>query len=76
MRRLADARREYEQALSLSPDYAEAHNNLGVVLAESGRVTEAIAQFEEALRIDPDFRDARQNLDHARSLEQSAPSLR
>jgi len=75
-RRLADARREYEQALGLSPDYAEAHNNLGVVLAESGRVTEAIAQFEEALRIDPDFRNARQNLDHARSLEQSAPPFR
>ena len=32
----------YEQALRIKPDYAEAHYNLGMALAQVGRVQEAI----------------------------------
>ena len=39
-----------------------AHNNLGVALANEGRVDEAIREFSEALRIQPNFADARNNL--------------
>jgi tetratricopeptide (TPR) repeat protein len=41
---------------------AEAHNNLGVTLLDSGRLQEARGQFEQALRIKPDFAEAHNNL--------------
>ena len=39
-----------------------AHNNLGIVLAQSGRLGEAIAHGEEAVRLQPGFPEARSNL--------------
>jgi tetratricopeptide (TPR) repeat protein len=48
----------YQQALRINPDYAEVHYNLGIVLAQVGRVPEAIAQYEQALRIKPDYAKA------------------
>jgi tetratricopeptide (TPR) repeat protein len=39
-----------------------AHNNLGIVLARSGRLDDAIGQAEEAVRLEPDFPEARSNL--------------
>jgi tetratricopeptide (TPR) repeat protein len=66
-----EAAAEFETALQSDPAYAEAHNNLGVVLSEiPGREEEAIAQFREALRIRPDYVDARNNL---QSLEEHRP---
>jgi tetratricopeptide (TPR) repeat protein len=38
------------------------HNNLGIVLADQGKLDEAIAHFSEALRIEPDYADAHNNL--------------
>ena len=38
------------------------HNNLGLVLAQRGRVDEAIAHFQKAVEIKPDYADAHQNL--------------
>ena len=40
-----DAIVHYKQALQINPDYAEAHNNLGVALFQSGSVDEAIVHF-------------------------------
>jgi len=51
--------------LQAKPDYAEAHNNLGVALAKQGRLKEAMSHFSEALRIKPSFREARDNMDRA-----------
>jgi Flp pilus assembly protein TadD len=53
------------KALEIRPDYAEAHNNLGVALARQGRLEEAIARFGEALRLKPDYEEARTNLEFA-----------
>jgi Flp pilus assembly protein TadD len=39
-----------------------AHNNLGAVLADEGKIGEAIAHYSEALRIKPDYADAHNNL--------------
>ena len=39
--RLAEAAACYRQALQLKPDYAEAHNGLGQVLKEQGKLEEA-----------------------------------
>jgi tetratricopeptide (TPR) repeat protein len=40
----------------------EAQNNLGGVLAETGKIEEAIAHYQQALRIKPDYADAHNNL--------------
>jgi tetratricopeptide (TPR) repeat protein len=60
--RLPDAIGEYEQALRLKPDYAEAHYNLGVALARLGRLSQAVGHWEQALRSRPDYAEAHNNL--------------
>jgi Flp pilus assembly protein TadD len=40
--RTSDAIDEYKEALRINPDYAEAHNNLGNALVQTGRASEAI----------------------------------
>ena len=64
-----EAIEHYQQALRIKPDYAEAHNNLGIALLQEGKIEEAIAQYEQALRINPDFAEAHYNLGIA--LEQA-----
>jgi Tfp pilus assembly protein PilF len=54
--RLEDAEKEYRRALALRPDYPEAHNNLGQLLAKTGRTSEALGQFDAALA-DLDYRE-------------------
>jgi Flp pilus assembly protein TadD len=48
--------------LSLNPDYAGAHCNLGVALAQTGRIPDALRHFEAALRIDPEDPNIRLSL--------------
>ena len=52
----------FREAIHLDPKYAEAHNNLGLVLTQTDLTDEAIAAFREAVRLRPDFADARANL--------------
>jgi len=56
----------------LRPDHAEAHNDLGVALIDTGRLEEAIVHFEKALQLAPDFPDARYDLDVARAMRENA----
>lgn len=42
----------YRRALALSPDLADAHNNLGALLHDQGRMEEALACYLAALRVD------------------------
>src|SRR5207248_5989489 len=53
---------EFREAVRLRPDYAEAYNNMGLVLAQHNDEKAAIAEFREALRISPDYADAHANL--------------
>jgi tetratricopeptide (TPR) repeat protein len=53
------------RALRLNPDIPEAHNNLGVVLAQGGRLREAVTSFRQATRLKPDFAEAHNNLGNA-----------
>jgi spermidine synthase len=63
----------FQKALETRPDFAEAHNNLGVALLQKGLVNEAITHFQRALEIRPDFADARDSLDHAAWLLATSP---
>ncbi len=65
--RIPDALSEYQSALRIYPNYADAHNNLGAILLESGRTTEAVAEYQAAVRLDPDYPDAHSNLGSALS---------
>jgi len=44
------------------PDFAEAHNNLGLMLLQAGDLTQARSQFGEAIRIKPLYAEAHYNL--------------
>jgi tetratricopeptide (TPR) repeat protein len=55
----------WTHTLACTVNNATAHNNLGNVLAQSGRVDEAIAHFQQALHIQPDSAEANCNLGDA-----------
>lgn len=74
--RLPDAIAQFQAVLRLQPDFAGAHNNLGIAYgSEPGHLPDAIAEFEAALRLQPDFVAARDNLLRARQMleQQQAP---
>ncbi len=52
----------FREAIRIRPDYAEAHNNLGLVLIQSGKDEEGIAALREAVRLAPAYAEARTNL--------------
>ncbi|HET7825334.1 MAG TPA: tetratricopeptide repeat protein [Anaeromyxobacter sp.] len=47
--RTEDAEKAYRRAIALRPDYSEARNDLGQLLARTGRYDAAIAEFDAAL---------------------------
>ena len=52
----------YRHALSLRPDFWEAHSNLGVVLHDQGKLEESITEYRLAKRLNPDEASVRNNL--------------
>ncbi|MGO8698994.1 MAG: tetratricopeptide repeat protein [Limisphaerales bacterium] len=57
-----EAARYLFQAVKIQPVYFDALYNLGLVLQELNKTSEAVACYEQALRIDPDFAPAWNNL--------------
>jgi tetratricopeptide (TPR) repeat protein len=57
-----EAEASYRTVLRLRPDFAEAGNNLAVILQAKKQYREAEACCREALRLKPDFADAYSNL--------------
>jgi len=51
--RLADAEAAYRKILGGTPDFFEAHANLGVVLQAQGKTDEAAASYKRGLEINP-----------------------
>jgi protein O-GlcNAc transferase len=47
--------------VEIKPDYANAHQNLGVALVGQGQFDAAIVHFRKALELKPDFPDITHN---------------
>ena len=62
LERLNEAEVSYRQAITLKPDYAEAHYNLGVTLQQQSRIEEAEASLRQAIAFKPDLAGAHFNL--------------
>jgi tetratricopeptide (TPR) repeat protein len=50
---LEEAVAHFESALSLKPDFSEAHNNLGTAFLDLGRFDDARSEYIQALRLTP-----------------------
>jgi len=53
------------RAVRAAPDAAPVRNDLGNLLIEEGRTTEAVAEYQRAIQIAPDFAQAHNNLGNA-----------
>lgn len=74
-RRLGDlkgALEDFDKALTLAPENAGLHNDLGLAKADSGDLAGAIASYDAALRLDPDLALAWNNRSFAKRLNGDA----
>src|SRR5499427_444852 len=71
--KFTEAIEQYERALRLKPDEAEAYTNLGGVLARQGKLTEAVQNCERALQLEPDYAEAYYNLAVALAAQGKLP---
>ena len=62
---IEEAIKAYQQAISINPQFAAAHHNLGVLLRRQGLLNEAIESYTRATAIQPDYVDAHYNLGNA-----------
>ena len=53
------------KAITINPDYAEAHYNLGNAVKDQGKLSEAVAIYRKAIAIKPDYAEAHNNLGNA-----------
>src|SRR5229473_8063637 len=60
--RRPDAASLVGRAVLLDPDFAEAHNDRGVILAADGLFEDALSCFERAVALNPGYLEARNNL--------------
>ncbi len=51
----AQAARAFRQALSIKPDWAEAHSLLGSALSRAGSLSEAEQELRKAVQLKPDY---------------------
>jgi tetratricopeptide (TPR) repeat protein len=62
MMQLDIARKYYEQAIKLKPNYSEAVNNLGTVYYATKSYRRAVSQYKKALKLAPDSASIHSNL--------------
>ena len=56
------AEKLYEEILKTDPNYAGAHNNLGVISRSIGKIEKAISCYEKVIQIHPNYAGAHYNL--------------
>jgi protein O-GlcNAc transferase len=52
----------FRTAVTIKPDYAEAHFNLGVILKNLGQFSDAVTSYKHAISYEPKYFDALNNL--------------
>src|SRR5579863_4234266 len=66
----------YDLVLAQAPDFAEAHNNRGVVMQALRHPEEALASFDRAIAVNPDYANAHNNRANAlRDLQRHDEAL-
>ncbi len=55
---VATSMAEYQTALRLKSDFAEAHYNLGLAYSSQSQMDRVISEFQAALRLKPDYAKA------------------
>jgi hypothetical protein len=70
------ARYRYLESLRIKPGYAEARNNLALVLIREGKEDEAEVQYREAIKADPTFEKAYNNLGVLLATKNKLPEAR
>ena len=60
-KKYAKAIKEYDQAIRINPQFAQAYYNRGNASAALGKHSEAIADYDKAIRINPQFSEAYRN---------------
>ena len=63
----AEALKQFEVAVAIRSEWAEAHAQRGAALAELGRLRDVVAALETALSFDPEHEGARADLETMRS---------
>ena len=58
--RYQEALTDFNNAISMKPDYAEAYNMLGFCTRKLGNVNQAFTYYEKALKLKPNFPEARE----------------
>ncbi len=61
-RQFGKAEEAYRKIVAIAPGWAEAHSNLGNILKEQGKLTEAADCYERALELKPDYAEIQYNL--------------
>jgi superkiller protein 3 len=65
MKRFSDAITDFRHAVELRPNFAEAWNELGFALRQTGQYGEALSAYDQALRLRPNFPEALEYLGEA-----------
>src|SRR5262249_48350228 len=55
---LAEAIREYREAIRLDPNYFPAHTNLGNALRATGQLDESVREFRASIALNPQYAEA------------------
>jgi type IV pilus assembly protein PilF len=60
--RVTEALKNFLESVKLNPEFAEAHNGLGLAHHLLGNHEKALAHFEKALELKPDYSEVRNNM--------------
>ena len=72
--RLAEAEQQYQNAVKIQPDYAEAHYNLGLLYADQKRWPEALASAHRAYALNYPLPGLKKRLLEAKAWREPAPA--
>jgi tetratricopeptide (TPR) repeat protein len=71
---ISSAIEQFQRALSLNPDYAEAHYNLATAYEEVLEYDKALSEYQRAIEADDQFSDAYNNLARLYILRRNDPA--